>query len=56
MSGATWRAALDAGVALTLAGGSVLRFTPSLNVTRAELDEGLDIVKSVLTKAAEVAA
>ena len=26
------------------------------NVTRAELDEGLDIVKSVLTKAAEVAA
>ncbi|MCA9536623.1 MAG: acetylornithine transaminase [Myxococcales bacterium] len=54
--GATWRAALDAGVALTLAGGNVLRFTPSLNVTRAELDEGLDIVKSVLTKAAEVAA
>lgn len=54
--GATWRAALDAGVALTLAGGNVLRFTPSLNVTRAELDEGLSIVASVLTKAHEVAA
>lgn len=54
--GAVWRAALDAGVALTLAGGNVLRFTPSLNVTRAELDEGLDIVTRVLTDAAEVAA
>ena len=54
--GATWRAALDAGLALTLAGGNVLRFTPSLNVTRAELDEGLSIVASVLTKAHEVAA
>ena len=36
--------------------GNVLRFTPSLNVTRAELDEGLSIVASVLTKAHEVAA
>ncbi len=54
--GATWRAALDAGVALTLAGGNVLRFTPSLNVTQAELDEGLAIVDRVLGQVKEVAA
>ncbi|MCA9575007.1 MAG: acetylornithine transaminase [Myxococcales bacterium] len=54
--GAVWRAMLDAGVALTLAGGNVLRFTPSLNVTREELDEGLATVAAVLAKTAEVAA
>ena len=38
----------EAGVLLSIAGGDVLRFSPSLLVTRAELDEGLDLVRGVL--------
>ncbi|HVJ16558.1 MAG TPA: acetylornithine transaminase [Polyangiaceae bacterium] len=38
----------DAGVLLTVAGGQALRFSPPLVVTRAELDEGLARVDSVL--------
>lgn len=37
------------GVLLTLAGGNVLRFSPPLVVTQAELDEGLAVVKDVLS-------
>ena len=36
------------GVLLSLAGGSVLRFSPPLNVTKDEIDEGLEIVNQVL--------
>jgi len=39
----------DRGVLLTLAGGNVLRFSPPLVVTEAELDEGLAVVKDVLS-------
>jgi acetylornithine/N-succinyldiaminopimelate aminotransferase len=38
----------DGGVLLSLAGGDVLRFTPPLNVTAEELDEGLVVVEKVL--------
>ena len=34
----------DAGVLLTAAGERVLRFTPPLVVTEAELDEGVRLV------------
>src|SRR5262249_6486477 len=37
------------GVLLSLVGGNVLRFSPPLNVTEAELDEGLSVVESVLS-------
>ena len=37
-----------AGVLLTVAGGQALRFSPPLVVTRAELDEGLSRVDTVL--------
>jgi acetylornithine/N-succinyldiaminopimelate aminotransferase len=36
------------GVLLTAAGSNVLRFTPPLVVTTAELDEGLLAVKAAL--------
>jgi acetylornithine/N-succinyldiaminopimelate aminotransferase len=41
----------EAGVLLTLAGGSAFRFTPALNISEAELDEGVDKLESVLEKA-----
>lgn len=41
-------AARDKGVLLTAAGSSVLRFTPPLVVTEAELDEGLSLVDATL--------
>ena len=37
-----------AGLLLTLAGGNVIRISPSLNVTRDELDEGLSILEPIL--------
>ena len=43
----------ERGVLLSLAGGDVLRFTPPLCVTRADLDEGLLAVEQVLGEAAE---
>jgi acetylornithine/N-succinyldiaminopimelate aminotransferase len=46
----------NAGVLLTIAGGSALRFSPPLVITRAELDEGLAIVDDVLASAAPRAA
>jgi predicted acetylornithine/succinylornithine family transaminase len=38
----------EQGVLLSLAGADVLRFTPPLCVTRAEIDEGLAVVRKVL--------
>ncbi|MEM7434672.1 MAG: acetylornithine/succinylornithine family transaminase [Myxococcota bacterium] len=46
--GAMLRATFEAGLLITTAGGNVLRISPSLNVTRDELDEGLAILESVL--------
>ncbi|MEM8609435.1 MAG: acetylornithine/succinylornithine family transaminase [Myxococcota bacterium] len=40
--------AFEAGLLITLAGGTVIRISPSLNVTKEELDEGLAILESVL--------
>jgi acetylornithine/N-succinyldiaminopimelate aminotransferase len=40
--------ARDAGVLLTVAGTQALRFTPPLIITRAEIDEGIEIVDRVL--------
>jgi acetylornithine/N-succinyldiaminopimelate aminotransferase len=37
-----------AGVLLTVAGGTALRFSPALNITRAEVDEGVDVLDRVL--------
>lgn len=45
---ATLHAIRDRGLLLTTAGGTVLRVSPALNVTDAELDEGMAIVRSVL--------
>jgi acetylornithine/N-succinyldiaminopimelate aminotransferase len=42
----------EAGVLLTVAGGSALRFSPALNIERAEIDEGVAIVDRVLTSMA----
>lgn len=39
----------DAGLLLTVAGGTALRFSPSLTVTREHLEEGVAIVDAVLT-------
>jgi acetylornithine/N-succinyldiaminopimelate aminotransferase len=39
---------VDAGVLLTAAGERVLRFSPPLVVTEAELDEGVAAVRRVL--------
>jgi acetylornithine/N-succinyldiaminopimelate aminotransferase len=39
----------DAGVLLTAAGERVLRFTPPLVVTEAELDEGVNVTRNVLS-------
>jgi acetylornithine/N-succinyldiaminopimelate aminotransferase len=39
----------SAGVLLTVAGGAALRFSPALNIERAEIDEGIHIVDRVLS-------
>ena len=39
----------SAGVLLTLAGGTALRFSPALNIEKSEIDEGIALVDSVLT-------
>jgi predicted acetylornithine/succinylornithine family transaminase len=49
--GATIAAVHAAGLLLTLAGGNVVRVSPSLNVTRDELDEGLRILEHILREA-----
>ena len=49
--GATIGAVHAAGLLLTLAGGNVVRISPSLNVTSDELDEGLAILEAVLVDA-----
>jgi acetylornithine/succinyldiaminopimelate/putrescine aminotransferase len=38
----------DAGVLITVAGSSALRFSPALTITKAEIDESLAIVDRVL--------
>ncbi len=48
---ATLHAVRDAGVLLSLAGGNVLRFSPPLNVTADEIDEGVSVVRGVLADA-----
>jgi len=40
----------DAGVLLTLAGGSALRFSPALNIEKSEIDEGVSSLDRVLTR------
>jgi len=45
---ATLGAVRESGLLLSLAAGTVLRFTPPLNVTTEEIDEGLAIVRKVL--------
>jgi len=45
---ATLVALRERGLLITLAGGRVLRISPPLNVTRAELDEGLALIDTVL--------
>jgi predicted acetylornithine/succinylornithine family transaminase len=49
--GATICAVHAAGLLLTLAGGHVIRISPSLNVTQAELDEGLATLEKTLADA-----
>ena len=49
--GATIAAVHAAGLLLTLAGGHVIRISPSLNVTQDELDEGLSILEKILADA-----
>ena len=49
--GATVAAVHAAGLLLTLAGGNVIRISPSLNVTREELDEGLSVLEPILADA-----
>jgi predicted acetylornithine/succinylornithine family transaminase len=41
----------EAGVLLSIAGGNVLRFTPPLCITAAEIDEGVAVVEKVLSTA-----
>jgi len=41
----------EAGVLLSIAGGNVLRFTPPLSITAAEIDEGVAIVERALKTA-----
>ena len=47
-SSATLARIREQGVLLSVAGADVLRFTPPLCVTDAELDEGLEVVRKVL--------
>jgi acetylornithine/N-succinyldiaminopimelate aminotransferase len=49
--GATIATIHAAGLLLTLAGGHVIRVSPSLNVTQDELDEGLAILEPILADA-----
>jgi acetylornithine/N-succinyldiaminopimelate aminotransferase len=42
----------QAGVLLTVAGGIALRFSPPLTISRAELDEGIAVVDTVLAAVA----
>jgi predicted acetylornithine/succinylornithine family transaminase len=42
----------ERGVLLSIAGPNVLRFTPPLCVTRAEIDQGLEVVEQVLAQTA----
>jgi acetylornithine/succinyldiaminopimelate/putrescine aminotransferase len=49
--GATIAAVHAAGLLLTLAGGNVIRISPSLNVTQTELDEGLATLEQILVDA-----
>jgi acetylornithine/succinyldiaminopimelate/putrescine aminotransferase len=37
-----------AGVLLTIAGGTALRFSPALNIEKSEVDEAIGIVDRVL--------
>ena len=46
----------DSGVLLTAAGERVLRFSPPLVVTEAELAEGVNAVKTVLSAMVQRAA
>ena len=46
--GATLARIRERGVLLSLAGADVLRFTPPLCVSKAEIDEGLETVRAVL--------
>ncbi len=48
---ATIAAIHAAGLLLTLAGGYVIRVSPSLNVTQDELDEGLSMLEEILADA-----
>lgn len=48
---ATLGAVRERGVLLSLAGGDVLRFSPPLNVTTDEIDEGIAVVREVLRDA-----
>jgi predicted acetylornithine/succinylornithine family transaminase len=43
--------ARDKGLLVSVAGGNVVRFAPALVVTRAELDEALEILDAALTEA-----
>ena len=43
------KACLEKGLLLATAGDDVLRFVPSLNITKEDIDRGLEILKSVLT-------
>lgn len=53
---ATLAAVFSAGLLVTLAGGRVVRISPSLNVTREEIDEGLATLETVLADAPRKAA
>ena len=46
--GATLAKLHEAGVLMTLAGGTVIRVSPPLNVTRDEIDEGVAVLAAVL--------
>jgi acetylornithine/succinyldiaminopimelate/putrescine aminotransferase len=46
----------EQGVLATLAGGNVLRICPALNITQAELDEGMASVEDALVALAQEAA
>lgn len=48
---ATLGALRDRGLLVTTAGGAVLRISPSLTVTAAEIDEGLELIVAVLEDA-----
>lgn len=47
--------AMEKGVLLNATQGTVVRLLPALNISRAELEEGLDVVISVLEEMAEEA-